>query len=122
MGNRFYFLGNDLKSNFPLLSRYNEITDQFEFVRYKDSLLIEGMAISDPIQITEDTVNRLWFFGSRPGEDGVGLYSFDLIMTKPKNDSLYQWVLPTLVLLSPRMVIFGSIMDGRKIYYILTHY
>ena len=70
--------GADSKRSFSFLSRYNAVTDKFEFVTDNNGLLAEGMAISDPIQVTQDSENGLWFFGSRPGDDSVGLYSFDL--------------------------------------------
>lgn len=69
--------GTDLNQNVPFLSSYNATTDHFEFVTDVDSLLMRGMAISDPAQVAEDKGGILWFFGSVSGGNDVGLYSFD---------------------------------------------
>ena len=69
--------GADSNRSFPtLLSRYNETTDQFEFVRDVDGLLDKITLISVPGYISEDAGDMLWFFGMSSGGNDVGLYSF----------------------------------------------
>jgi hypothetical protein len=69
----------EFKSNFeyPLLSKYDESADRFEFVRDVDGLLDKVLITSIPIDVAEDNSSRLWFFGNLPAGNDTGLYSFD---------------------------------------------
>jgi len=67
----------DSQINISFLSQYNENNDQFEFVQDTDGLLDEILVISFPARLSEDDKGIFWFFGSLPGGDDVGLYSFD---------------------------------------------
>lgn len=69
--------GKDSQRNLPLLSRYNENADQFESVTDIDGLLHTIRLFRTPPSVSEDQAGWLWFFGSRYGDVGVGLYSFD---------------------------------------------
>lgn len=60
-----------------LLSRYNEATDQFEFVRDVDGLFDDVLIAPPPMKFPEDEMGRFWFFGSLPGGDEIILYSFN---------------------------------------------
>jgi hypothetical protein len=67
---------------YPLLSRFDLATDQFEFVRDVDGLLDKILTISVPTDVSEDKSSRLWFFGNLPGGEDVGLFSFDPLTAK----------------------------------------
>jgi hypothetical protein len=69
--------GFDSSRSFPFLSRYNAITNQFEFIKDTDGMLTKVLTISDPVQITEDSGMQLWFFGTISAGNDVGLYSFN---------------------------------------------
>jgi hypothetical protein len=65
------------RDQFSLLSKYNEITDRFEFVKDTDSVLENVSPTSYPPYVAEDQNGLLWFFGSLPRDTDVNLYSFD---------------------------------------------
>lgn len=67
----------DSQENFSLFSWYNEKNDQFEFVKDVDGLLDKVLVNSSPEYISEDESGLLWFFGSLPEGNDVGLYSFN---------------------------------------------
>ncbi len=67
-------LGED---NHPLLVRFNDSTDRFEFVPDKDGLLGVQEAHRINANIVEDQSGRLWFFASNPDFTEGTLYSFD---------------------------------------------
>jgi len=64
-------------NNLSFLSRYNENSDQFEFVQDTDGLFDEILAISSPVDISEDENGIFWFFGSLLERYDIGLLSFD---------------------------------------------
>jgi hypothetical protein len=74
-------LGNTTKElkefhtkDYPLLSRYNEAADQFEFVRDRNGILNWQMAHT-PLEMEEDQNNLFWMI-LKEGNRSV-LYSFD---------------------------------------------
>jgi hypothetical protein len=69
--------GVDANDKIPLISRYNENSDQFEFVTDIDGVLLDLRLIRIPPNVSEGQDGLLWFFGSRIGDIGVGLYSFN---------------------------------------------
>jgi streptogramin lyase len=74
--------GPEFAPRLPLLSRYDEKNDRFEFIIDVDGILVGIGLLRNLLPISEDQTGLLWFFGSRYGDDGlgddsVGLYSFD---------------------------------------------
>jgi ligand-binding sensor domain-containing protein len=93
----------------PLLSKYNENADQFEFVKDQDGLLQENNSTRLTSNIREDTKGSLWliqhFF-----EEGIGtrsaLYSIDVGSIKVKQ---YLVASPE----NPEFVNFAFDPDGK---------
>jgi len=79
--------GPESAPGLPLLSRYNETNDRFEFFPDVDGLLIGMGVLRNLPPISEDKTGMLWFFASKIGPEGagdeaVGLYSFDPVSRK----------------------------------------
>ena len=80
-------LGDDWSTNLPMLSYYNDVTDQFEPVQDIDGLLVSSWVVSGIPPVSEDQEGLLWFFASKMGPEGAGdeavsLYSFDPVDRK----------------------------------------
>jgi len=67
-------LGDD---NHPLLVRFNDSTDHFDFVPDKNGLLGVQDVHRISTNMVEDQLGRLWFSASNPNVTEGNLYSFD---------------------------------------------
>jgi hypothetical protein len=73
---RYSHLSED--NNYPLLVRFNDSTDQFEFIPDNGGLLNLSQVHGIETDIVEDQSGRLWFFTSDSNFTTDVLYSFDV--------------------------------------------
>ena len=118
----------DSVRDYPFLSYYNATTDQFEFVTDVDGILDNVSTLSDPMEVTSDSVGLLWMFVY--GEDDVGLYSFNPETRKAeKHISLKQGALYYGPAIAPngdiwfvdgwedRLAIYSPVTHESQLYY-----
>jgi streptogramin lyase len=65
----------DYGKDYPLLSRYDEAKDQFEFVKDQTDILHGSLTIANPPNVEEDSSGRLWMMFR--GVNYNKLFSFD---------------------------------------------
>ncbi len=76
-----YTKNTQIGQDFPFLSRYDETTDQFQFITDRDGLLLSHSTVSFPPEIDEDRNGLFWMVLNENARTKLGtqttLYSFD---------------------------------------------